>query len=94
METYHFIITGLVQGVFYRKTIQQMGSLGHIRGYVRNLDDGSVEVVADLYEDQLDEFIMVLKNGSPSSKVENVTYTTIELDEDELIYDGFEIRYN
>jgi hypothetical protein len=37
---------------------------------------------------------MVLKNGSPSSKVENVTYTTIELDEDELIYDGFEIRYN
>jgi acylphosphatase len=93
METYHFIITGLVQGVFYRKTIQQMGSLGHIRGYIKNLKDGSVEVVADLYEDQLEEFMMVLKNGSPSSRVEDVKYVTIEVDEDELLYDGFEIRY-
>jgi len=93
METYHFIIIGKVQGVFYRKTIQQMGSLGHIKGYVRNLKNGNVEVVADLYEDQLDEFLMVLKNGSPASDVKEVTYTTIELDEDELLYDGFEIRY-
>ncbi len=93
METYHFIITGKVQGVFYRKTIQQMGSLGHIRGYVRNLQNGNVEVVADLYEDQLDEFTMVLKNGSPSSAVKDVTYTIVELDEDDLLYDGFEIRY-
>jgi acylphosphatase len=93
METYHFIITGRVQGVFYRKTIQQMGSLGHIRGYVKNLKDGSVEVVADLYEDQLEEFLMVLRNGSPISDVKDVTYTTILVEEDELLYDGFEIRY-
>jgi acylphosphatase len=92
METYQFIITGLVQGVFYRKTIQQMASLGHIKGYVRNLTDGSVEVVADLYEDQLDEFIMMLKNGSPLSRVDNVSYKIVEMDEDELLYDGFEIR--
>lgn len=93
METYHFIIMGIVQGVFYRKTIQQMGSLGHIKGYVRNLKNGHVEVVADLYEDQLDEFMMVLKNGSPLSDVKDITYTTISLEEDDLLYDGFEIRY-
>lgn len=93
METYYFIVTGKVQGVFYRKTIQQIGSLGQIKGYVKNLPNGDVEVVADLYEDQLEEFTTVLKNGSPSSDVKEVTYTTINLDEDDLLYDGFEIRY-
>lgn len=70
-----------------------MGSLGHIKGYVKNLKNGDVEVVADLYEDQLEEFLMVLKNGSPISNVKDVTYTTISIDEDDLLYDGFEIRY-
>ncbi|MCH9813816.1 MAG: acylphosphatase [Epsilonproteobacteria bacterium] len=93
METYKFNVSGKVQGVFYRKTIQQMGALGQLRGYVKNLPDGNVEVVADLHDDQLKEFIMVLKNGSPASKVEDVTYSIITQSEDDLLYDGFEIRY-
>jgi acylphosphatase len=92
MDTYRFIIMGKVQGVFYRKSIQQMASLGGLQGYVKNLDDGSVEVVVNLYEDQLQEFMMVLKNGSPMSEVKEVAYEIIELDEDELAYDGFSIR--
>ncbi len=93
MERYFFIINGKVQGVFYRKSIQQMASFGQIRGYVKNRKDGSVEVVADLYEDQLEDFLNILKNGSPSSRVDNISQDIIEYNEDELPYDGFEIRY-
>lgn len=90
MYAYRFIVTGKVQGVFYRKSIQQIASLGQLKGYVKNLKDGSVEVVVDLHDDQLDEFMIVLRNGSPLSDVEDVTYTILE--EDDLLYDGFEIR--
>ena len=90
MKAYKFNITGKVQGVFYRKSIQQMASLGHLKGYIKNLKDGSVEVVVDLYEDQFDESVLMLQNGSPLSSVENITH--IILEEDDLLYDGFEIR--
>lgn len=91
MHAYRFIVKGKVQGVFYRKTIQQMASLGQLRGYVKNLKDGSVEAVADLHEDQIEDFIQMLKNGSPMSMVESIEHQI--LDEDDLLYDGFEIRH-
>jgi acylphosphatase len=90
LETYIFNITGKVQHVYYRKAIQQIASAGAIRGYIKNLPDGSVEVVAELFEDQFDDFIMLLNNGSPLSKVEDIEYKILE--NDDLLYDGFEIR--
>lgn len=90
MNVYKFNITGKVQGVFYRKTIQQMGAMGQIQGYVKNLEDGSVEVVAFLYDDMFEDFMNFLKNGSPNSDVKDIKHEVLE--EDDLIYDGFEIR--
>lgn len=90
MNVYLFIITGKVQGVFYRKTIQQMGAIGQIQGYVKNLANGSVEVVAFLYDDQFEDFMNILKNGSPMSEVKEIKHEVLE--EDDLVYDGFEIR--
>jgi len=68
-----------------------MAAMGQIQGYVQNLPDGTVEVVAFLYDDQLEDFLTILKNGSPLSHVDNISYEI--LDEDDLIFDGFEIRY-
>ncbi len=91
MNIYKFTITGKVQGVFYRKSIQQMASLGQISGYVKNLPDKNrVEAVAFLHDDQLEDFLTILKNGSPLSRVDDIKYEI--LDTDELIYDGFEIK--
>jgi len=90
MNVYLFIITGKVQRVTYRKSVQQMASYGQIQGYIKNLDDGTVEVVAFLYDDQFEDFMNILKNGSPLSTVTDITYKI--LDEDDLMYDGFEIR--
>ena len=90
MNTYKFIISGRVQGVFYRKSIQQMAAVGQIQGYVKNMSDGNVEVVAFLYDNQLEDFLHILKNGSPLSHVDHVSYEILE--NDDLVYDGFEIR--
>ncbi len=92
MKSYRFKVNGNVQGVFYRKSIKEMASLGQIQGYIKNLPDGDVEVVAYLWEDQIEDFLTILKNGSPLSEVEDISYETIELDEDKIVYDGFEIR--
>ncbi len=87
---YRFTISGKVQGVSYRKAIQQVCSLIQLRGYIKNLKSSDVEVVVELYEDQLDEFLEILKNGSPLSVVEDIKY--VKLENDDLLYDGFEIR--
>jgi acylphosphatase len=89
MNTYLFIISGKVQRVSYRKSIQQMASFGHIQGYIENLSDGTVKVVVFLYDDQLEDFKTLLKNGSPLSEVTNIHQ---ELTDEEMLYDGFIIQ--
>ena len=89
MNTYLFIISGKVQHVAYRKAIQQMAAFGHIQGYVKNLSDKTVKVVAFLYDDQLDDFKALLQNGSPLSEVTNIEQS---LTDEEMLYDGFEIK--
>ena len=91
MELYRFIVFGRVQGVFYRKAISQAAMRKQIRGYVKNLPDGSVEVVAELIDDDLEAFVELLKEGSPLSHVDDIHIEKI--DDADLIYDGFEIRY-
>jgi len=91
MESYRFLVRGKVQHVFYRKFVSQALMRLGVQGYVRNLSDGSVEVVARLWEDDLDAVMAVLQKGSPASHVEAIE--TEYLDEDDIVYDGFEIRY-
>jgi len=91
MESYCFIVKGKVQGVYYRKFVaRKLRELG-IQGYVRNLPDGSVEVVARLTDDQTEAVEKALREGSPLSEVRSIEAE--KLDEDDLLYDGFEIRY-
>ncbi len=91
MELYRFFIFGRVQGVFYRKFVSSAAMKRQFRGYVKNLADGSVEVVVELTDEDLEEFMRILKEGSPLSTVENISYEAIA--DGELVYDGFEIRY-
>ncbi|OOF69754.1 acylphosphatase [Rodentibacter caecimuris] len=67
-----FIIYGRVQGVGFRFfTYREALKLG-IRGTVKNCLDGSVEVIAEGSEVQLDAFYQWLKIGPRSAKVEKV----------------------
>jgi len=91
MESYRFLIHGKVQHVYYRKFVSQALMRQQVRGYIRNLPDGDVEVVARLYEDDVDAVLAALHQGSPASVVDEIS--TEILDDDDLVYDGFEIRY-
>ncbi len=91
MEWYRFIVQGRVQGVFYRKFVSQALMKKQFKGYIRNLPDGTVEVVAEIFDDEFDDFLNILKEGSPLSSVEDIKYEII--DDAKFNTDGFEIRY-
>ncbi|MEA3455334.1 MAG: acylphosphatase [Campylobacterota bacterium] len=91
MELYRFIIFGRVQGVYYRKSVSQAVMKKQIRGYIKNLPDNTVEVIAELIDDDLDGFLELLREGSLLSNVDDISYELI--DDADLIFDGFEIRY-
>ena len=91
MEWYKFIIFGTVQGVFYRKSVSQAMMKKQYKGYIQNLDDGTVEVVAEVFDDDFDTFMGILKEGSLLSSVEDIQYKIIN--DAEFTTDGFEIRY-
>lgn len=88
-KSYRFYISGLVQGVFYRKNVEENARKHGFSGYVRNMSDGRVEAAATMEERRLGEFMDILKKGSESSVVED-----IETEEIAKHYEGiFEIRY-
>ena len=91
MEWYRFLLSGKVQGVFYRKAVSQALMKNQFKGYIRNLQNGNVEIVAEVFDDDLDTFMQILKEGSPLSSVEDIRYEII--DDAEFNTDGFEIRY-
>jgi acylphosphatase len=88
--TYRFLISGRVQGVWYRKFVSQNAKKAGFKGYVRNLPDGRVEAVANINNDEeLEKFLQILKEGSPYSIVEKIEYEIIE----PMHFEDFEIRY-
>ena len=67
------IISGKVQNVAYRAYAQDSATELGLCGFVRNLPDGTVELVAQGDKDTLKEFVEYLHEGSLLAKVENVS---------------------
>jgi acylphosphatase len=66
------VVSGRVQGVFYRGSAQQEAMRLGLVGEVRNLPDGSVEVVVEGPKDRVEDFIAWCRRGPPSAEVEDV----------------------
>ena len=67
------VVSGKVQGVRYRTYAQESATELALVGYVKNLSDGTVEVVAQGLPDTLKEFVEYLNEGSLLAKVESVS---------------------
>ena len=63
------LVSGRVQGVFYRGSAAQRARELGVRGYARNLADGRVEVLACGEEEAVLTFVSWLWTGSSASKV-------------------------
>ena len=68
----HVFVSGDVQGVFFRRTAKAEAEKLGVVGWIRNRNDGSVEVVAQGEKDKVDKFIEWCKKGPPFAKVENM----------------------
>jgi acylphosphatase len=82
-------IAGRVQRVGFRWFVQDAAVREGLSGYVRNLPDGSVEVVAEGDADVLARFERDLRRGPPGARVETIE-TTEEVPDGRQL--GFVIR--
>ncbi len=86
----HVKISGKVQGVFFRAETCEEGRKLGLTGWVRNMEDGGVEAVAQGEEDRLQHFITWCWDGPDGAHVENVdTEWRDQLDD----FSDFSVRY-
>jgi acylphosphatase len=90
MKRLHAIVEGRVQGVFFRDFVREQAERMQVTGWVRNLPDGTVEVLAEGEDDAIAYFLAMLSRGSSHSHVEEVhsSYATVSGE-----FSGFHIRY-
>jgi acylphosphatase len=82
----HYFVKGRVQGVGFRWHVHREAGARGLRGWVRNTDDGKVEIMAAGSAEQLDELRAVLQRGSRGSRVDAVQ----ENEMDEAMAEGLE----
>jgi acylphosphatase len=68
----HFLIRGRVQGVGFRWFVHREASELNLRGWVRNTEDGDVEVVASGTLEDLAELRASLRRGPRGSRVDHL----------------------
>ena len=88
-NSFHAVVVGRVQGVGYRVFTLQAAQRHAIKGWVRNLPNRSVEVVAEGDELALTEFLTELYKGPILSHVEDIK---LAWDRTESTHAQFEIR--
>lgn len=72
MKRVRLIVIGKVQGVFYRDYVRIEAEKIGVNGFVRNLPDKTVEVVAEGSDYQINKLIYACKKGSFLAAVDNV----------------------
>lgn len=73
MKRIRVIISGRVQGVFFRSAARRAAADLNLTGWVRNMEDGRVEVVLEGADADVERMIAWCKAGPPAAKVEKVT---------------------
>ena len=72
MHQAHLIISGRVQGVFYRAGCQEVAQSYNLKGWVKNLSTGQVEVLAQGEKEKIEKLIEWCKKGPPHADVRDV----------------------
>ena len=81
---------GRVQGVGFRYTVREIACGYELTGYVRNLDDGRVELVAEGIEEEVMAFLEAVRASQLGSHIRNADVNWREAVEE---FRGFDIRY-
>ena len=86
----HVFVTGRVQGVFFRQATKVIAIKNNVTGWVRNLDDGRVEILIEGDDKCVDAVTEWCNCGPANSRVDN-----IETNDEEHSgkFESFEVRY-
>ena len=74
MRAVRGLVSGRVQGVFFRKSVQQGCMQAGLEGFAKNLPDGRVEVLLVGSTEQVERGKLIVKRGSPNSEVTGVRW--------------------
>jgi len=72
MKRIHVIISGRVQGVFFRAATQRAAMGFNLTGWVRNMADGRVEAVFEGEDENVDKMLAWCHIGPPAARVQEV----------------------
>lgn len=81
MDGAHVIVEGKVQGVGFRHAARYEGLRLHLIGWVRNRDDGAVEIMVYGGSGDLEAFRRFVEVGPPHARVSSVTWDPVSTDE-------------
>ncbi|MFQ6083542.1 MAG: acylphosphatase [Candidatus Aminicenantia bacterium] len=86
----HIYVSGRVQGVFFRDHTRTWAKSLDLTGWVMNLSDGRVEVIAEGEKENIEKLIKKLKEGPPSARVDEVD---VKREEYRGEFGDFQIRW-
>jgi acylphosphatase len=90
MKALLILISGRVQGVGFRWFAERQAVEYGVNGYVRNLSDGRVEVLAQGEDEVLEAFCDSLKEGPPFSRPDTLSLEAVSINPE---LRGFHIRF-
>jgi acylphosphatase len=86
----HVVVSGAVQGVWFRASTQRKAEELGLKGWVRNTPDGCVEAVFEGDKSRVEDMITWCHQGPPAAQVENVTVNFTDFSG---AFSGFAVRY-
>ncbi|GHM99004.1 acylphosphatase [Cytophagales bacterium WSM2-2] len=89
MKHLRILVSGKVQGVYFRASTKTQADLLGVQGFVRNEPNGDVYIEAEAEDEKITQFINWCKRGPSRARVDNLHVEEGSLTE----YAGFEIRY-
>lgn len=89
MKCIHLIVSGRVQGVFFRYNVRRKAKELELHGYAKNIEDGNVEVVAQGNEEKINQLIDFIKKGPGIAKITDIRIKHKEIEN----FNDFEIRH-
>ncbi len=86
----HVVVSGLVQGVFFRASTRDVATRYGVRGYVRNLPGQKVEAVLQGERALVEQVLAFLREGPPGAVVTDIA---VDWRDPAEPYEGFHVRY-
>ncbi|MFB0516150.1 MAG: acylphosphatase [Candidatus Neomarinimicrobiota bacterium] len=90
MKKVRVVVSGRVQGVWFRASTYDKAKEFGVNGYVRNTISGDVEFVAEGEDSKVDRLIQWARHGPPLARVDHIEVVVLEYDNE---YPDFSVRH-